>query len=282
MMSTRLLGGTMLTLLATIVCAQTPEQRAHCQRDYAPSSGQGGKDVVWVPTPDFLVTAMLKEAGTTANDLVYDLGAGDGKIAIAAAKEFGARAVGVEYNPDMVKLATCLVNAAGVGDKAKVIQGDIFQTDFSAATVVTMYLLPDLNERLIPTLLKMKPGTRIVSNSFTMGDWTPDRKIQSDGISQGYFWKVPAQVEGMWTLQSGDGIPFTVRLRQTYQTIEGVVNEGSKLVPIQNASLSGENITFTYEGANGPVTLTGKVERDRLDATVKRGQKTSAYRGTRS
>lgn len=276
-----LLKGLFLYSVAAAAVAQTAEQRAHCERDYAPRSGQLGKDVVWVPTPDFLVTAMLKEAQTTAADIVYDLGAGDGKIAIAAAKEFGARSIGIEYNPEMVKLANCLVAAAGVGDKVKVIEGDIFKTDFSEATVVTLYLLPSLNQRLIPTLLKMKPGTRIVSNTFLMGDWNPDRKIRIDSVDQAYFWMVPAQVAGTWTFEA-DGHPsIQVRLNQMYQVIEGVVTEGAREAPIENASLRGGAIVITYPGTNGPITLTGRVNGDRIDATVQRGPQTTSYSGKR-
>lgn len=282
MTTSRLLKGAVLLLCATSAWGQTAEQRAHCERDYAPQSGQLGKDVVWVPTPDYLVTAMLKEANTTANDLVYDLGAGDGKIAIAAAKEFGARAVGVEYNPKMVTLAKCLVNAANVADKVEIIEGDIFKIDFSAATVVTLYLLPSLNERLMPTLLKMKPGTRIVSNTFLIGDWKPDRNIRIDGVNQAYYWMVPAQVEGAWILRGESGSPLTVKLKQIYQVIEGVVIDGAREAPIESATLHGREISITYAGPNGPVTISGTVDGNRFDAVVRSGDRTTAYTGTRS
>lgn len=148
---------------------------------YQPQVGQPGKDVVWVPTGDELVTKMLQTAKVTKDDLVYDLGAGDGKIAIAAGREFGARAIGIEYNPEMASLAQRNAERAGVADRVKIIRGDIFKEDFSKATVITMYLLPDLNLKLRPTLLKLKPGTRLVTNSFTMGDWEPDQVINSSG-----------------------------------------------------------------------------------------------------
>ena len=144
-------------------------------------------------------------AQVTKADLVYDLGAGDGKIAIAAAKEFGATAVGVEYDPDMAKLAQCFVQAEGLGEKrASIVQGDIFETDFSSATVVTLYLLPELNLRLRPTILKMKPGTRVVSHSFLMDDWEPDeRSVTEDGAA--YLWIVPAKVAGTWDFKQQGG-----------------------------------------------------------------------------
>ena len=275
----RLLGSALLFAAVTAAWAQTPQQRAACERNYSPQSGQEGKDVVWVPTPDFLVDAMLKEAKVTSSDLVFDLGAGDGKIAIAAARDFGARAVGVEYNPSMVKLANCLLNAAGVADKVKVIEGDIFKTDFSAATVVTLYLLPTLNERLRPTLLKMKPGTRIVSNSFLMGDWEPDQSIRMDGVTQAYFWLVPANVDGTWTLTADGRDPIRLWLRQNFQVIDGNVLEGSRAIPIESATLRGNEIAFVYAGANGRTAFTGTVDQDKM--TLAAGPQATAYVGRR-
>ncbi len=151
--------------LASLADGKTRED---CEREYTPQRGQAGKDVIWVPTGDEVVARMLELAKVTSADKVYDLGAGDGKIPIAAGKQFGATAVGVEYDADLVKHAQCLVEAEGVQDRVTVVQGDIFETDFSDATVVTLYLLPELNLRLRPTLLDMKPGTRVVSYSFTM------------------------------------------------------------------------------------------------------------------
>ena len=167
---------------------------------YKPSVGQDGKDVIWVPTPDEMVTKMLATANVSSDDLVYDLGAGDGKIAIAAARQFGARAVGIEFNPDMASLAQRNAERAGVGGKVKIIRGDIFVEDFTQANVVTLYLLPDLNLRLKPIIQKMKPGTRVVSHSFDMGDWEPDQTIQTS-VARGFYWVVPARVEGNWSLK---------------------------------------------------------------------------------
>lgn len=146
---------------------------------YQPQLGQSGKDVIWMPTGGDLVTKMLMTAKVTSSDLVYDLGAGDGKIAIAAAKEFGARSIGIEFNPDMAAFAQRNAIRAGVGDRTRIINGDIFVEDFSKATVVTLYLLPDLNLKLRPIILKMKPGTRVVSHAFSMGDWEPDQVAYS-------------------------------------------------------------------------------------------------------
>jgi tRNA G37 N-methylase Trm5 len=145
---------------------------------YQPSPGQAGKDVVWIPTPDALVTKMLEAVKTTRDDVVYDLGSGDGKIPIAAAKQYGAKAVGIEYNPEMAELARRNVKREGVDNLVSIVTGDIFVEDFSQATVVTMYLLPQLNIKLRPTILKMKPGTRVTSHQFGMGEWEPDQQLK--------------------------------------------------------------------------------------------------------
>ena len=165
--------------------------RASCTRTYKPESGQQGKDVVWVPTPDDVVQRMLEVAKVSPQDIVYDLGAGDGKIAIAAGA-LGARSVGIEYNPDMARLAQCYVQAAGLTDRTRIVQGDVFESDFREATVVTMYQLPDLNRKLLPKLLKdLKPGTRIVSHAFDMGSWKPEQTLNVGGYTI-QFWTIPA------------------------------------------------------------------------------------------
>jgi SAM-dependent methyltransferase len=254
--------------------------RAECERDFQPQTGQAGKDVIWVPTNDALVTRMLRMANVTKTDKVYDLGAGDGKIAIAAAKEFGATAVGVEYNPDMAKLGQCYAEAAGVANKVKIIQGDIFETDFSDATVVTLYLLPSLNLKLRPTILKMKPGTRVVSHSFLMDDWEPDERSQTQDGSA-YFWVVPADVNGAWTFRRKDGDDrFTVNVEQKFQQISG--NAGDEKAALSDAKLRGDQIELTFQQKGAPVKLTGKVNGDRIEAMVTRGKESSTYIGTRS
>ena len=165
--------------------------RASCTQSYKPESGQEGKDVVWVPTPDEVVQRMLQVAMVTPKDIVYDLGAGDGKIAIAAGK-LGATSIGIEFNPDMARLAQCFVRAEKLTDRTRIVQGDVFESDFREATVVTLYLLPELNLRLLPKLLKdLKPGTRIVSHAFTMGSWKPEQTLDVAGRSVDY-WVSPA------------------------------------------------------------------------------------------
>ena len=247
----------LLTAIAGSVLAQT---RAECEKDYRPQVGQAGKDVVWVPTPDEIVARMLGMAKVTPQDYVVDLGAGDGKIAIAAGK-LGATALGIEYNADMAKLAQCLVKADKVGDKVKIIQGDIFKEDFSKATVVTMYLLPELNLRLRPTILAMKPGTRVTSHQFTMGDWEPDQTAEAD-YRTAYLWIVPAQVAGTWSFRDagGKGL-FTANLAQKYQKISGDVTQGSAKQPLVGASLRGEEMRFAFNDEKGVTrTLQGTVK----------------------
>jgi SAM-dependent methyltransferase len=212
---------------------------------YQPSLGQSGKDVIWIPTGNELVTKMLKIANVGPTDLVYDLGAGDGKIAIAAAKDFGARAVGIEYNPDMAALGQRNAERAGVANRVKIIQGDIFKEDFSKATVVTLYLLPELNYQLRPTLLKMKPGTRVVSHAFNMVDWQPDGEI--DSPARGYFWVVPAPVSGEWVLANFDSKNSAVlSLQQKFQFVGGTLTLGGRSQPILNAQLKGDKLQFSY------------------------------------
>jgi SAM-dependent methyltransferase len=211
---------------------------------YKPRVGQEGKDVVWVPTSNELLALMLKTAKVTPNDLVYDLGSGDGRIAIAAAKDFGARSVGIEYNPEMAKLAQRNADRSGVSDRVKIINGDIFKEDFSKATVVTMYLLPDLNMALRPTILKMKPGTRVASHAFNMGDWEAD--VEIDASARAYYWVVPAKVDGEWLITGLEPNKTVLKLSQHYQKIGGTLQIGNESQPILNPKLDGATLSFTY------------------------------------
>jgi hypothetical protein len=255
--------------------------REDCEREYRPQSGQAGKDVIWVPTGDALVQRMLQMADTKASDLVFDLGAGDGKIAITAAQKFGARAVGVEYNPEFARYAQCLAEAAGVSDRVKIMQGDIFQTDFSQATVVTLYLLPELNLRLRPTLLKMQPGTRVVSHSFLMGEWGPDERSNTDDGSA-YLWIVPAQVEGRWTFsrRGSTQASFTLDLKQKFQSVEGTAATRGAQSTLQG-KLVGATLTATFEQDDRPVELSGRVQGDRMTVSLTRGSTREEHVGRR-
>lgn len=247
----------MLTLSPIMATAQ----------EFQPTVGQAGKDVIWVPTPPELVQAMLDMAKVTPNDYLVDLGSGDGRIVIAAAKR-GVRALGLEYNPDMVALSTRNAKAEGVEGKATFQQADIFATDFSKATVLTMYLLPYLNMKLRPIILEMKPGTRVVTHAFNMEDWEPDQEIEvMDRIA--YFWIVPAKVAGVWNWKADAG-NAVLDLQQTFQKISGNLKIQGAEVLFSNAKLEGDLIGFTvgadaakmqeYKGRVNGNTITGTVK----------------------
>ena len=218
---------------------------------YAPKLGQIGKDVMWLPTRDELIQKLLEAAQVGPQDEVVDLGAGDGKIAIAAARQFGAKAWGIEYNKDLAALAQRNAQRAGVADRVRIVQGDIFKEDFSQATVVTLYLLEELNAQIRPTLLAMRPGTRVLSNTFSMGDWEPDQVIQIKG-GTGYFWTVPASAAGVWTVKGLDNRgPAQLNLHQQYQRIGGTLSWGSKTQQVLGARLDGARLQFSFINADG-------------------------------
>ena len=213
---------------------------------YQPTPGQAGKDVVWVPTPDALVTRMLEAVKTTKDDIVYDLGSGDGKIPIAAAKIYGARATGIEYNPEMAEFARRNVKRAGVEPLVNIITGDIFVEDFSKATVVTMYLLPQLNVKLRPIILAMKPGTRVTSHQFDMGDWEPDQQLKYE-MREALVWIVPASVGGEWVLKDDrEMLSATLNLVQRYQRLGGTLALGGKMQPLLGAWMDGDKLGFSF------------------------------------
>jgi SAM-dependent methyltransferase len=244
--------------------------------DYQPQVGQSGKDVVWVPTPQALVDSMLDAAKVTANDYVIDLGSGDGRTVITAAKR-GAKALGIEYNPDMVELSKRNAAKEGIGEKAAFMQADLFQSDFSQATVITMFLLPDINLRLRPKILDLKPGTRIVSNTFDMGDWTPDQTVQAGGDCGTYcralLWIVPAKVEGTWQSPQGE-----LALEQKYQMISGTLKTANASAPIANGKLNGDQIAFNV----GETSYAGRVSGDAIEGTATTGGKETPWKATRA
>ena len=214
---------------------------------FEPQSGQAGKDVIWVPTPQALVDKMLDMAKVTPNDFVMDLGSGDGRTVITAAKR-GARAMGVEYNPEMVELSKRNAAKEGVSAKATFVKADLFETDFSQATVITMFLLPTINLKLRPKILNLKPGTRIVSNSFTMDEWTADETavlgaaFDCTSFCTAYFWLVPANVAGSYKVPQGDLV-----LQQTFQMLSGTLTTGGKAVPVEG-KVVGEEIILSAGG----------------------------------
>jgi hypothetical protein len=199
---------------------------------------------------------------------LFDLGAGDGIIAITAARQYGAKSVGIEYNPEMAQFARRKVAEAGMTDKVKIITGDIFQEDFSAATVVTLYLMPHLNIKLRPILLKMKPGTRVVSNTFSMGDWEPDETIL-DQHWRAHFWVVPAQIEGAWVMKGVDGGPLRLNISQSYPNIGGTLTRGGQTFNLLGAKLRGDEIKFQFNTPDRKVhAFSGRLEGGRLTGTV--------------
>ena len=218
---------------------------------YVPQRGQMGKDVMWLPTSDDLVLKMLDAAKVGPEDELVDLGAGDGKIPIAAARQFGARAWGIEYNKDLAALAQRNAQRAGVAERVRIVHGDIFKEDFSKATVVTMYLLEELNAQLRPTILAMKPGTRVLSNTFSMGDWEPDQVIRVTN-GTGYFWTVPANVAGLWTLSGLDeNSNVTLKLDQSFQRLGGSLTLQGKTQNLLGARIEGSVLHFSFINADG-------------------------------
>ena len=232
---------------------------------FTPQIGQEGKDVIWVPTPNTLIDKMLDAAKVTPNDYVIDLGSGDGRTVIAAAKR-GARALGIEYNPDMVELSKKNAAEAGVAGKANFIKADIFESDYSQATVITMYLLPQLNLKLRPKILDLKAGTRIVSHAFTMDDWRADETVTSqDNASYSrtaYLWIVPAKVEGSWQSAQGE-----IVFKQTFQMLSGTLKSNGNTVAIGNGRLRGDQISFSAGGAE----YTGRVNGSTIEGSIRGG-----------
>src|ERR1044072_47953 len=223
---------------------------AHAQpaKEFQPEVGQAGKDVVWVPTPQALVDKMLDMAKVTPKDYVIDLGSGDGRTVITAAKR-GSKALGIEYNPEMVELSKRNAAKEGVSDKASFRKADLFETDFSQAQVITMFLLPSINMKLRPKLLNLHPGPGFVSNTFDMEDWKDDETATVEGCTNwctAHLWIVPAKAEGNWKTAKGD-----LTIKQTFQMISGTLKNGNASTPI-NGKLHGSEISFTAGG--GPET----------------------------
>ena len=261
-------------LWLSVIGAWGFSQAQAAQEEYQPQVGQEGKDVVWVPTPQELVDKMLDMAKVTPNDYVIDLGSGDGRTVITAAKR-GARAVGIEYNPDMVELSKRNAAKEGLGDKAQFMKADLFESDFSHATVITMFLLPSINLKLRPKILDLKPGTRIVSNSFDMEQWKPDQTATAEGCNNwctAYLWIVPAKVEGTWKLPQGE-----LTLKQTFQMLSGTLKSGNSATAV-NGKMNGDQISFTA----GASQYTGRVSGNAIQGTVKSDASDSKWSATRS
>jgi SAM-dependent methyltransferase len=241
---------TVFRLLVAAAMALPCAAAAELEHFKDPSPVVEGKDVIWLPTPDHAVDRMLAFARVGPQDLVVDLGSGDGRIPIAAAKRYGARGLGVEYSAELVAVSRRNARADGVADRVRFVQADFFEADFRDATVVTLYLLPSLNVKLRPRILDMAPGTRVVSHVFRMGDWEPDETLKV-GASEVFLWRVPAKVDGRWRVTAAGGAPFELALEQRYQQLSGRALVGSGSFPLRAARLSGDEIRFAYADAHG-------------------------------
>jgi SAM-dependent methyltransferase len=244
-------------LTATIAFAQ--------QKPFEPQVGQAGKDVVWVPSPEETVKKMMEMGEITPQDFVVDLGSGDGRNVIAAAKR-GAQALGVEYNPDMVELSKRLAREAGVAEKAQFVQGDMFQAEFSKATVLALFLLPSNLLQLRDKFANLRPGTRIVSNTFSIQDWTPEKTETLAGDCTSWctvmLYIVPAKVDGTWKLSQGE-----LALKQTYQTVSGTLTAGGKSIPV-TGKVKGTEISWTADGQE----YSGVVKGNQIEGTSRAGK----------
>lgn len=258
-----------------LVALLGPALAAQQTQDFQPTVGQAGRDVVWVPTPEALVEEMLDLAEVTADDFVMDLGSGDGRNIIAAAKR-GARAVGVEFNPDMVELSRRIAAREGVGERASFIEGDMFEADISKASVLALFLLPDNLARLREKFLNLRPGTRIVANTFPIPDWEPDEttRVEDDCVSwcTALLFIVPAKVAGTWRLPDGE-----LMLEQNVQIIKGAISSNGARIAV-GGRLRGDQITFTANDA----VYTGRVSGDRMEGLVALGGSSSSWRAVRA
>jgi hypothetical protein len=277
MVTSRFVRQSVLVLCLSMIAAVVLAQGQPGSSEFTPVEGQQGKDVIWLPTAQSLVDKMLDLAKVTPQDFVIDLGSGDGRTVITAAKR-GARAMGIEYNPDMVELSKRNAAKEGVADKTQFMKADLFESDFSKATVITMFLLTDINLKLRPTILNLKPGTRIVSNTFRMGEWEPDATESVDSGKDCYnyctalLWIVPAKVEGTWKLSQGQ-----VEFKQTFQMISGTLNTGGSSATPADGKLRGEEISFTAGGAQ----YVGRVSGNTMQGTFTSGGSTGTWSASR-
>jgi len=274
----RTLRLSLLLISCALLIAGGVSVQAATDKEYVPHAYQEGKDVVWVPTEQALTDKMLDLAKVTPQDYVIDLGSGDGRIPITAGRR-GARALGIEYNPDMVALSKRNAIKAGVTERVTFVKGDLFESDFSQATVITMFLLPDINLKLRPRILDLKPGTRVVSNSFNMAEWEADKTVSvspeegcNNNFCQAYLWIVPAKVEGAWNMPQGK-----LLLTQRFQEFLGELQSGANAGKVTNGRLNGDQISFTV----GNAEYTGRVNGKTMQGTVKSAGNTSNWRAER-
>lgn len=265
-----------LALPLMLALSVVPGATASAQQPFEPQVGQPGKDVVWVPTTPQLLEKMLDMAKVTPQDFVVDLGSGDGRNIIAAAKR-GARGLGVEYNADLAELSRRRAREAGVADKATFVQGDMFEADFSKASVLALFLLPSNLEQLRDKFLTLKPGTRIVLNTFGIAGWEPDVTENIGGDCSSWctslLYIVPAQVGGIWRLPQGE-----LTLTQQFQKLSGHLSSGGDTKLISVGRLHGDEITFTVDDA----VYTGRVNGDRIEGATRVGDRYQNWIATRA
>jgi hypothetical protein len=262
-----------------------PASPTAAPRNFEPRLGQSGKDVMWLPSKEAMVERLLQMGEVTRRDYLVDLGSGDGKIPILAARTRGARGLGVEFNPEMVELSRRRAAEQGVADKVEFRVGDIFQADYAAATVVYLYLLPELNLRLRPALLKMTPGTRILSNGWDMQTWIADETSAVDN-AKAYLWIVPAHVGGSWQIRikaRGAVPPAELTLRQRFQRVSGEADFRKFSARLQDVVLRGDALRFSYRDANGEIfEFVGKVQGDRIKGTAQSRSVRGTFEATRT
>jgi hypothetical protein len=265
-------GFSLPVMSALVIGAALGLAQAEQKSKFEPRVGQPGKDVIWVPTAQTLVDKMLDMAQVGRGSIHFDLGSGDGRTVITAAQR-GATAFGVEYNPEMVNLSRENAKQAGVTERATFIEGDLFQADISKATSISLFLLPSINLKLRPKILELRPGTRIVSNSFNMGDWEPEQTVQAPDDCRTYcrahLWIVPAQVTGTWKLPDGE-----LRLQQDYQMLHGTLTVGNSRMTINDGRMTGDMISFLAGGSR----YTGRVNGNSIEGFA---QTSSGWRASR-
>ena len=255
----------LLLLAATLVlggCASTN----YGDEQYRLRMAIAGKDIIWVPSKLDMVHKMLDAAQVTRQDIVYDLGSGDGIIPIEAARKYGVRAVGIEYNPDLVALSQRNAKRAQLEALVTFKRGDIFVEDFSEATVVTLYLGEALNAKLMPRLLAMRPGTRVVSNIFRIESWTPDQVIRSESGEQAFLWTVPARIEGRWSFAGAPDLPnLSMQVRQKKQFFDAqIFVGGNRIALIEDSKINGSRLSLDFARGSARYQLQGEVQGQRF------------------
>jgi len=239
----------LLGLLIAATLAAAPAAAQPAPATAPPQIGQVSKDSVWVPTPERMIRRLLQLADVTPDDLVVDLGSGDGRIPVYAAKHFGARAIGVELEENLVRMSVASANAQGVAGRARFVRQDLFEFDLAGATVIALYISPGVMTKLKPKLLGLDPGTRVVSHYFTLGDWAPDETIRVEDRT-GYLWVVPADVRGTWRVTTGDDV-LDMTLKQDHQRLEARAARAGRDVPVLSPRLRGTEVSFSTFDRNG-------------------------------